>query len=94
MQVSDGVILSFTNEGSAYDYAAMRAAQLAALSSVLLASSEMHSEETRNNVTWLLADLAQEVSNLLPIVLSEISAKTFDKQHNPNEARGAHATKS
>lgn len=85
---------AFNSGNRSYDYAAMRAAQLAALSSVLLASSEMHSEETRNNVTWLLADLAQEVSNLLPIVLSEISAKTFDKLHKPNEARGAHATKS
>lgn len=64
-------------DGDAGDYLAMRAAQLAALVSLMaMEGFEHQTVATKNNARWLLADLGNEINHLIPIALKEAASTT------------------
>jgi hypothetical protein len=64
-------------DGDAGDYLAMRAAQLAALASLMaMEGFEHQNTATKNNARWLLADLGNEINHLIPIALKEAANTT------------------
>lgn len=66
-----GVKVLISN-GSAGDYLAMRAAHLAALMKIMaLEGFELQSVDTKNNIRWLAATLAEEVNQVVPYALKE-----------------------
>ena len=75
---SFGVNLVITKENGAYDHASMRVAQLDALTSILsgdgFATFELYTESVKDNVMWLVHELAHEIKHLLPIVSEEARA--------------------
>ena len=84
---STGYILQLPNrvtqvvEEDAYDHAAMRANQLAAL--MLMISGEGIDAfnnlggEAKSNLLWLAQQLAIEVADMVPIVAGQVEATTF-----------------
>lgn len=61
-------------EGDVGDYLAMRAAQLAALTSLIsMEGFEYQSPATKNSARWLLANLGNEINLLIPLALKEAS---------------------
>ncbi len=83
---ANGVDLVITNENGAYDHASMRVAQLHALTSILsgdgFAVFELYTESIKDNVMWLVHELANEVKQLLPIVAAEAFADGASKTKN------------
>lgn len=75
---SSGVNLVITKENGAYDHAAMRVAQLDALTSILHGEGfntfQLYAESVQDNVLWLVHELAHEIKELLPIVCEEARA--------------------
>lgn len=73
-----GVNLVITKENGAYDHAAMRVAQLDALTSILHGGGfntfQLYAESVQDNVLWLVHELAHEIKELLPIVCEEARA--------------------
>jgi hypothetical protein len=77
-----GVDIVLTEESGARHYAEMRAAQLAALTAFISITSgqsgnalEDFSTSVQNNVLWLVSTMAQEVSELIPLVTMEAADK-------------------
>ncbi|GGC98730.1 hypothetical protein [Undibacterium terreum] len=71
-------------QDNAYDHACMRAAQLAALLSVVadVKSDFNNSSKTiQSDVLWLASTLADEVQQLLPIVLKETGRDAAAHRH-------------
>jgi hypothetical protein len=59
-------------DGDAGDYLAMRAAQLAALTTLIaMEGFESQSVAIKNSARWLLADISNEVNLLIPLALKE-----------------------
>jgi hypothetical protein len=90
-----GVDIVLTKENGARDYAEMRAAQLAALTTFISITSgqsgnalEDFSTTIQNNVLWLVSTMAQEVSELIPIVVEEAQNRGAHR-----EKQGANETK-
>ncbi len=90
-----GVDIVLTKENGARDYAEMRAAQLAALTTFISITSgqsgnalEDFSTTIQNNVLWLVSTMAQEVSELIPIVVEEAQNRGARR-----EKQGANETK-
>jgi hypothetical protein len=73
-----GAVHVQVEQGSAQDYAHMRAKQLSALLHMTYGGGEEAfqtlSSELQNNYLWLASSIADELGNLLPLVAKEARA--------------------
>lgn len=67
-KIDNGATVSI-EAGNATGYAGMRAAQLSALTAVMVCDDfQRYNDSIQNNVIWLVSNIAQELENLITIV--------------------------